>query len=108
MMSSDGNRAASHWDGMTDALSKGRSGYYWWEAGDEIQRQINLRISGNADEDWIAYSLSRFFSDKTPLNRCLSLGCGSGWLERRLAGRNAFVDCDGFDISSGSIEEAKK
>jgi len=42
------------------------------------------------------------------MKRCLSLGCGEGALERRLASLDAFQSCDAIDIADGSIDKARK
>lgn len=54
------------------------------------------------------YVVDTYFKDRLPLQRCLSLGCGSGPIERPLAQRGVFVDCDAYDIASGSIQLAKQ
>jgi SAM-dependent methyltransferase len=58
--------------------------------------------------DWIEYTLSKYFAGRLPLSQCLSLGCGSGYLERRLAGLGAFQHCDAYDVAEGSVQLAKK
>ena len=107
-MSSDVKTTAQYWSKHTARFSGRNSGLFWYEAGPEIQTNINRRISGSSDIDWIAYTLDKYFSGILPLTRCLSLGCGSGHLERRLAHLGTFQHCDAYDVAQGSIQEAKK
>jgi 2-polyprenyl-3-methyl-5-hydroxy-6-metoxy-1,4-benzoquinol methylase len=98
-----------HWSEYTAARSAGKNiGLSWWDAGPEICKRINRNISGDTECDYTTYTLSKYFNDKLPLTRCLSLGCGDGSLERSLASQGAFHHCDAYDVSEGSIEIAKK
>ncbi len=85
-----------------------QGGASWWEAGPELVRCINMRISGSPQENWLEYTLRKYFTGRLPLGRCLSLGCGSGHLERALCRLGAFQDCQAFDIASASIYAAQK
>ena len=78
---------------------------FWLEL-EAVQQRLNRRVSGKPDMDWVHYSLSHFFSGRLPLDRCLSLGCGEGGLERQLAGFGAFERCDASDIAHGAIQRA--
>jgi len=69
---------------------------------------INEQISGSRETGWLEYACNKFLA---PLKRelvVLSLGCGTGSLERELFRyvRCAFVDA--FDISGGAIQQAKE
>jgi SAM-dependent methyltransferase len=50
--------------------------------------------------------MQRYFDGKLPLDRCLSLACGEGRLERYLAQLGMFRQCDAFDVSEESISMA--
>lgn len=104
-MSSVLQQAAAHWDQYESSIRNQVSGLSWWEAGPALQRHINEKISGRADVDWISHTIHTHLPE-LPLRRCLSLGCGSGWLERRLAQEGVFEDCDAYDISWESIKSA--
>lgn len=107
-MSFDMKTTAQHWSEHTARFSGRNAGLFWWEAGPEIQRHINSRISGNPDIDWVAHTLDKYFEGRLPLARCLSLGCGNGHLERRLAHFSAFQHCDAYDVAEGSLQVARK
>lgn len=102
-MSDSARRTAAHWDAEKPwQVGRGR---YWLELP-AVQRRLNEKVSGRPEVDWVQYTLERYLTDRLPLARCLSLGCGTGALERRLAAAGAFVDCDAMDISPGSIARA--
>jgi 2-polyprenyl-3-methyl-5-hydroxy-6-metoxy-1,4-benzoquinol methylase len=80
----------------------------WWDSHSVVRKCVNQRITGQADVDWIDYTLDEYFKTRLPLPHCLSLGCGTGQLERRLAQQSAFIHCDGFeDIGEPAINMAK-
>jgi SAM-dependent methyltransferase len=99
---------AQRWSEHTARFFGRNAGLFWWEAGPEIQRHINYKISGSPDTDWVAYTLNKYFGGRLPLDRCLSLGCGNGYLERRLAQFSAFRHCDAYDVAEGSLQEARR
>lgn len=82
-------------------------GTQWYNAGPLIYEHMRLPFSGRPDVDFVQHVLATHFAGQTPLPRCLSLGCGSGRLERQLANYNAFVQCDAYDVAPGAIEQAK-
>lgn len=96
-----------HWSSHTTLFGGRTSGLFWWEAGSTIEASINRRISGNPDNSWLQYTVDRHFSDRLPLERCLSLGCGDGALERSLSQMGVCRTCDAFDVAEGSIDAAR-
>ena len=98
-------RTAQHWS-AEDTWQIGR-GIYWLELP-AVQHRLNHKVSGNPDVDWVRYTLERHFARRLPLDHCLSLGCGKGGLERRLASLDAFVACDALDVAHGSIAQAQE
>lgn len=107
-MLSDLKTTASHWSAITSKYSGRNAGLSWGDAGPEIHRHINVKITGNPDMDWVAYTLAKHFKDRLPLAKCLSLGCGDGNLERKLSQYNAFQHFDAYDVAEGSLQEARK
>lgn len=107
-MSSDIEKTAKLWSEYTAKSSEKKLGVSWWEAGPEICNRINRNISGDPNCDYTTYTLNKYFVERIPLEYCLSLGCGSGGLERSLARQNAFNICDAYDVAEGSIKLAKK
>ncbi|MCB0045455.1 MAG: class I SAM-dependent methyltransferase [Caldilineaceae bacterium] len=102
-MTSDLNRTAEHWAKPQNA----QLGLYWTDLT-SVQSRLNHKVSGNDCQDWLNYTLHRYFTGKLPLARCYSLGCGHGEVERQLARSEAFILCEASDISDGAIAEAQR
>lgn len=105
MLETDLKRVSDHWS--NENTWETVFGLYWLQLP-AVQRRWNIKMSGNADSDWVDHALSTYLTDRLPLSRCLSLGCGKGRLERQLASLRAFVACDAYDIAEGSIEQARQ
>lgn len=105
-MSDDIALAAQHWDDYTKKFAGKRSGLYWYELPG-VLGYINQRISGRFDIDWITHTVEKHFPAGA-VDRCLSLGCGTGHLERDLARLGAFGRCDAYDVSAEAIKLAKQ
>ncbi len=105
-MTNEIESAAKHWDEYTRKYAGRRTGLYWYELPG-VMNHINLRISGRPDVDWIEYTVKKHLP-MARVARCLSLGCGTGQLERSLARLNAFESCDAYDVSEESIAMARK
>lgn len=97
-------RTADQWS--DDDSWETTSGLYWLQLP-AVQRRWNMLMSGREDADWVDHALATYFVDRLPLGCCLSLGCGTGRLERQLATRGAFAACDACDIAEGAIEKAR-
>ncbi len=72
-----------------------------------VQCRIAAKISGDPTVDWMDYVIDKYYAGEIPVSRCLSVGCGEGDLERRLAARGFFLACDAYDIAQGSIARAR-
>jgi 2-polyprenyl-3-methyl-5-hydroxy-6-metoxy-1,4-benzoquinol methylase len=96
-----------YWSAYASEAFGRNLGVEWWDAGPEIQKYRNRRVSGNPEVNWVQYTLSKYFDARLPLSRCLSLGCGNGGLERQLASLGAFEFCDAYDVAAGAIRWAK-
>jgi GT2 family glycosyltransferase/2-polyprenyl-3-methyl-5-hydroxy-6-metoxy-1,4-benzoquinol methylase len=81
----------------------------YWLAVPAVQARHQRRGCGGGDHpDWVHYCLDAFLRDRRPVARMLSLGCGSGGLERQLARLDAFVACDAFDLADGALAIARR
>lgn len=99
-------RAAAVWNRASEERAGKETGLYWLE-NPQIKAHINEKISGRGDVDWIDYTLQTFLEGKLPLERCLSLGCGEGRLERILAAKGVFRSCDAYDLADRAIAHAR-
>jgi len=87
------------------AWRRGR-GFYWLEL-EPLCARIAAKISGDAQVEWPEYVVEKYFAETKPVPRCLSLCCGEGELERKLAALGLFVECDAYDIDDIALERAK-
>ncbi len=69
-----------------------------WDRHPLVKRYSERSITSGRYPTWIDYCLGEFLAGKTPVRRMLSIGCGTGTLERELALRGAFQHCDAWDI----------
>lgn len=91
--------AAAFWDREVVAPT-----HTSWMAHPDVRRHMNELVSGNPDYwpmDWFVAQYRDVSFD-----RALSIGCGTGALERDLIGRGLCRQVDAFDGSQVSIEIA--
>ena len=81
------------------------SDHYWNEL-DEVKKYKNLLSTDNENTHWIDDIKNRF-SNYLPFNDILIVGCGNGWLERKLSDMKIGLNFDAFDISEKYIQNAK-
>jgi len=98
-------QTSTHWS-QAEEWSDER-GMAWTELA-PVRERLNAKTTGDVSEGWVEYTLRTHLKDLLPLERCLSLCCGRGGLERNLASKGAFLECDGVDIAEGSIDRARE
>lgn len=99
------NKAAAYWGSAFEKMASNNAPRYWWDI-QEIQRANNLLATGDAGVTWVRYAVDKYLNNKA--ERFLSLGCGTGQLERELALCSKFSRCDAIEVSPSAIEMAKK
>ena len=81
----------------------------YWLAVPEVQRHFQERAcGGRAGVRWEHHCVAEFLGKRIPVERMLSIGCGSGRLERSLAEIGAFRSCEAFDVAPGALEQARR
>ncbi|MBI5640159.1 MAG: methyltransferase domain-containing protein [Nitrospirae bacterium] len=78
----------------------------FWTKNPLINEYTNRLVSGSPTTDMVTYVKSNYFPSCLPLG--LSLGCGTGWLERLLIAKEICHSVDAVDLSENSIEEASR
>jgi len=79
----------------------------YWNDLPRVAQYKNKLSTDNEDIHWID-DISNRFSEKIPFENVLIVGCGNGWLERKLSDMNIGKNFDAFDISEKYIQEAKE
>ena len=95
---------AKHWSKM----AKVRQGYYSWTESPFVMRHVNRLISGDPEVGWLEYACRKYLLNGAKgAERGLSIGCGTGALERGVRRMDACAVIDACDIAPGAIEKAK-
>jgi SAM-dependent methyltransferase len=97
---------ANHWS-ENMAGSDAFSPQVYWLAVPAVQKRFRqLACRGSVYSAWVEYCVGNFLNSDGPVSDMLSIGCGSGALERDLFRLNAFRHCDAIDIAPAAIETA--
>ena len=78
----------------------------YWNELNTVSKYINKLSTDNENTHWID-DLTNRFSKQVPFENILIVGCGNGWLERRLYDQGIGKNFDAFDISEKYIQEAE-
>ena len=76
-----------------------------WSTSPTLEMVINRRITGIEDQNWIGWLRQEHIPE--PLDLGLSIGCGSGILERDVLDQGLCREMEGVDIASDAITVAR-
>jgi len=96
-------------ENSSEGLSIKRFSHYsdkYWNDIPLVQKYKNRLCTNDENIHWIDDIKSRF-QEHIPFEKTLVVGCGNGWLERRLIDIGITNNVDAFDISEKYIAEAK-
>lgn len=79
----------------------------YWNDLDTVKKYKNKLSTGDEDTDWIEDIKNRF-SHYQNFENILVVGCGNGWLERKLFDLGIGKHFDAFDISEKYLKLAEK
>lgn len=96
-----------HWS-KTDGSASERNFYCFPPIRERSCRLIfNEHDAGR--RDWCEYwTVEKYFKDRIPVEKCLSICCGFGEVERILSRLNVARKIIGTDIAPGAIDQARK
>jgi SAM-dependent methyltransferase len=77
-----------------------------WTASPVVRRYLHRLVTGSPDCDWVTWAEWKYLPPR--VDRALVLGCGSGWLERALAGRGRFESIVACDFAEATVRRAEK
>lgn len=78
-----------------------------WTDSPLVKAHVNRAISGDPKIGWLAYAMRTYLLNRGGVERGLSLGCGSGAVERFARKKGACKFLDAYDFAPAAIEEAK-
>lgn len=92
------------WNDVRHHLGEARDGF--WMAHPDVRARINAAVSGDP-ACWPTQWLRRRFADRLPLRHALSVGCGTGGLERDLVQQGIASHVTGIDLARGPLDFAR-
>jgi SAM-dependent methyltransferase len=91
---------------MTESVVPGPAASYYqghyWNDLPAVQRQLNVRATGDPDLAWHDHLRDRW----GPFDRALVINCGNGWVERTLIERGVISRAVGTDVSTDLLDQA--
>jgi ubiquinone/menaquinone biosynthesis C-methylase UbiE len=83
--------------------------YSFQPVRDYFSSLITNNKDETAEDNWFEkWFIDKHLKDKIPIENCLTLCCGHGERDRRLAKMGVFQHCLGLDVNPQAIENAKK
>jgi SAM-dependent methyltransferase len=79
-------------------------GHTYWNDIEVVRRELNRRVSGDPDRDWVDHFQATIGSRR--FERALMLNCGNGHVERGLLVRGLVAETVGIDCSAELLDEA--
>ncbi|WP_447892987.1 class I SAM-dependent methyltransferase [Pseudomonas marginalis] len=98
---------ADHWSENMAGSDAFSADVYWLAVPTVQRRHQHKATAGSGHPGWVQYCLKEFLGNPAPGTRMLSIGCGTGTLERELYRLKAFEHCDGVDIAPAALEVAR-
>jgi SAM-dependent methyltransferase len=84
------------------------SGSVYWLGNPLVYRRYQRKAAGGRDcEHWLEHVVDCYLGGRSAPNRVLTVGCGDGALDRKLAAIGGFSRLDGIDLAPGAIEAAR-
>jgi ubiquinone/menaquinone biosynthesis C-methylase UbiE len=79
---------------------------FFWIELPEVASYVHRRATGDPNTDWVSHS-ERFMDEMPKPRTALSLGCGTGIIERIVRKRDICQSIDGYDVADAAIETAR-
>jgi SAM-dependent methyltransferase len=101
-------QVADLWSRKLDDGGEFSPDVYWLAVPEVYRSYIRAATRGRREDSWVNDCVAQFLAGRTPVERMLSIGCGTGALERHLGLLSAFRECDAWDIAPTAIETARR
>jgi SAM-dependent methyltransferase len=102
-LAADLERAGEYWDAHNLAPA---DDVVYWLAVPAVRAAVNRRLTGDPETLYITRFLAALH-DGPPPRRALSVGCGTGELDRGIALEGGVAQVDGIDVSAASLAAAE-
>lgn len=101
------NVVARHWGQRAKPEEEARRRLTGWMNHPWVEQEyINRQVSGHPNQNWLMYAAHKYF--QSPVPHALSLGCGSGGLERHALQLGIAERFDANDVSPDAISVAQR
>jgi len=100
----EGTGTDGFWNDVEHHLGEARDGF--WMAHPDVRARINSAVSGDP-ACWPTQWFRHRFADRLPLGRALSIGCGTGGLERDLVRQGIVLHVTGIDLAAEPLAYAR-
>lgn len=101
-------QVADLWSRKLDDAGEFSPDVYWLAVPEVYRTYTRAATRGRREDSWVNDCVAEFLAGRTPMDRMLSIGCGTGALERHLDTLSAFRECDAWDIAPTAIETARR
>lgn len=101
-------QVADLWSRKLDDAGEFSADVYWLAVPEVYRNYIRAATRGRREDSWVDHCVAEFLAGRTPVERMLSIGCGTGALERHLGLLSAYRECDAWDIAPSAIETARR
>jgi len=99
-------KVSSVWSSKKNTSQRYGKGFHWIEAP-LVLENINTEASGKAEVGFLDYFIHKYLKERKGSLTGLSLGCGTGKVERQVQKNKVFQHIDGIDAAKGAIEQAE-
>jgi SAM-dependent methyltransferase len=105
--SPDARASGRYWDEWVSGTLEDQPPY--WMSIPKVRAEVNRRATGDPHAEYFLHFIETALPAlaELPLPRALSIGCGTGGVERALAAAHAVTLMVGVDLSEASLQVAK-
>lgn len=96
--------AAEVWSGRAGAGTGG--GARHWTELQQVQEVLNVRVTGDPAVNPYLHLVRTRLAGRLPVSRALTIGCGTGELERGLSPLGFATAHEGIDVAPGAVAKA--
>jgi SAM-dependent methyltransferase len=104
----DAATIAARWSAQQPGAGAFSRAVYWLAIPEVDARYQRRACAGDTTRRWFAHLVDTHLGPAAARARMVSLGCGTGGLERKLHALGAFAHFDAFDVAPGAIDGARR
>lgn len=106
-MDSKNKKVSDYWGRKENTSERYGKGFHWVES-ELVAKMIKKKTTGRDDLDMLTYFHEKYLSNRRGSYIGISLGCGTGSIERRLQANRIFSRLEAVDLSEEVIKQAQQ